>query len=242
MSSDCLLYVRRCALFMALVFLFVVLCGCQARETNQALQMSDQAQEAAQRKISTDLSATVVHLPEAMRQQQRQLIEEILLLLAASRDSIRPALALSQGNEPAPETRTTAELAYQQPKEFARQSAIQTGRAHAEVEGYLSYVRAAAFIAQYGQQLATDWLSLLLLGTGGVGLAGGALAKGIQAFNSVKRAAKDAVEFGNDALAATKPDEIKKVLDKHKIIQESNGTRNTIKKLGAHASVTTEPL
>lgn len=168
-----------------------------------------------------------------MRAKFKQKIDEILLLLATSRDSIRPALALAQGNEPAPESRTTAEQAYNQPQEFARQSSMQTGRAHAEVEQYQGWMRAASYAASYGQALATDWLSMLLLGGGGVGLAGGLAAKGMQVYKSVKRAAEDAIAFGDDALKATKEPEIKAVLEKHKERQEKHGTRGIIKQIKA---------
>lgn len=223
------------AVLLAVLFL---LCGCQARETNLALQMSDQAQQATQQKLAQDIAPIVVHLPPEMQQAVKQAIDDACQLLTASREAIAPAIALTQGNEPAPESRTTVEQAYSHTASFVRAAAIQTGRAHIETEGYLSYVRFASMAANWGQALATDWLSMLLLGGGGLGLGGGLIAKGITAYRSVKKAASDAVAFGNDMYAANTEDEAQAVIKKHKQHQKDNGTNEMIKQLGAMSVAT----
>lgn len=215
-------------------FICLLFSGCfQFRETSLALQQSDQAQEAVQKKLAHDIAPVVVHLPPELQATVKQALDDACLLLATSRDAIRPALALSQGTDPAPESRTSAELAYGKPQEFARQAAIQTGRAHAEVDHWVATVRGGEIILQYSKALSGDLLSQLLLLLGGGGLAGGVGVKLFTVYRSIKQATKDAVSFGNDALNSDTPEQKAATIEKHKALQANNKTRDFIKSLGA---------
>lgn len=66
---------------------------------------------------------------------------------------------------------------------------------------------------------------------GAVAGSGGIAAAGYTALKNLKLGAalKDAVAFGSDAIAATTPDQIKDVQDKHRAIQLHNKTRDIIR-------------
>lgn len=64
-----------------------------------------------------------------------------------------------------------------------------------------------------------------IAGGGGIAAAGFTALKNL----TLGAALKDAVAFGSDAIAATTPDQIKEVQDKHRAIQLHNKTRDVIR-------------
>ena len=223
-------------------FLFVLAillpCGCQQRETHLALQQSDQAAEGAQAIVAERIAPLVAGLPPEIHAAITAALDDVTLLMVSARESLRPALALTAGNEPPPETRTTVRQAVEYPHEFVRAAAVQTGRAHVEVEGYLRWVGVASFAVRWGTALAGDLASQLLLGLGGSGLIAGLLGKGVQLWRTaktattqagdLKRALTDAVAFGTDMEAAETDAQAEQVKDRHKVLQANSGTRPLI--------------
>lgn len=229
-----------CLRFLAVlgsVLAVLALCtGCQVRETNKALQQSDQAQEGAQRVLAEKLAPRVVLLPVEIQAEVKAAMDQVCALLASSRTSLRPALALTAGNEPPPTVDTTVEDAVERPQPFITKAAMQAGRASAEVEQIGWWLSVASVAMLWGQSVGGGLLSqLLLVAGGGTGIAA-LVAKGVQMFRELKTAKAatvDAVAFGNDAARAMTPEELKSVVDAHERRQSINGTKAVIQKAGA---------
>ena len=222
-------------LALCVLLAILLLSGCQARETNLALQQADQATEGAQIILAQKVAPVVAQLPDELQAAVKKALDDACQLLTSARESMRPALALTAGNEPAPETRTTTDLAVTKPADFIRQAATQKGRADIEVEDYLSYLKVGEILIKYGQAIGGDIMTQLLLLLGGGGATTALLAKGVTAYRSVKKAAQDSIAFGNDMAKANTDDDALAVIDKHKALQKANGTNGIIKKLGANS-------
>ena len=89
-----------------LAVLALLCLGCQARQTNIALQQSDQAQEAAQKIV---IERIAPRLPADVQASVKESMDQVIALLSASRTSIRPAIMLTSGGEPLPNPGTTVE-------------------------------------------------------------------------------------------------------------------------------------
>lgn len=217
--------------------------GCAARETNKSLQQSDQAQEAAQRVLAEKLAPLIAQLTEEANRQAREAIDQVLQLLASGRGSLRPALALTAGNEPPPPVDTTVEEAVQNPHAFTTKAAQQTGRAQVEVENIGWWLSVASIVIQYGQAIGGSLASQLLTGTGMGGLATAALLLWRQTA-TLRRALGDSVQFGNEAVDI-KPDDDKArgaLVKRHKERQRLHGTQGLIKAAGAAVQAPSPPV
>ncbi len=221
------------------LFLLAILlpCGCQQRETNLALQQADQAVEGGQAIISERIAPLVAGLPPEIHAAITAALDDVVLLMTSSRESLRPALALTAGDEPAPESRTTVRLAVEHPQEFARVAAVQTGRAHAEVDDYLRWVSFASFAAQWAAAAGGSLASQLLMGGGAAGLLTSlaALWKTARTARSqiqvLKRTVVDAVTHGEEMEEAETEDDVKAVKKRSVDRQVANGTRPVIKQI-----------
>ncbi len=218
------------------LFLLMILlpCGCQQRETNLSLQQSDQAAEGAQKILAHRVSPLVDGLPPEIHAAITAALDDVNVLITSSRQSLRPALALTAGNEAPPETRTTSTMAAEHPQEFARQAAVQSGRAHVEVESYLRWAGIGEIALQWGQAAAGSLVSQLLLGGGGAGLLAGlaglwktARTAGAQV-QTLKRAVVDAVAHGEEMEQAETEDDVRAVKDRSAKRQIVSGTRAVI--------------
>jgi len=224
---------------LALVFLLMIFTGCQLRETNKALQQSDQAQEGAQRVLAEKIAPKLAQLPLEIQAEVKAAMDQVCALLTSSRLSIRPALALTAGNKPPPPVDTTVEEAVERPQQFTSKAGVQAGRASAEVEQVGWWLAVASVAMLWGQTVGGGLMSqLLLVAGGGTGLAA-LVAKGVQVFRELKiakAATADAVSFGND-VAKVPPNspELNDVIKKHKERQIKNGTRGFIDSAGASA-------
>ncbi len=225
------------ALLLSLLVIFA-LCGCQARETNLATQQADQAVDAAGQLLAQRVAPAVASLPPDVQAAVRSALDDAVLLLTSARESIRPALRLTAGSEPAPESPTSAQAALEHPREFVRRAAVQAGRAEIEVEGYLAWARVGSMALEWGKVAAGDLLSQLLLLTGGGAGAAALLAKGVQIYRKgreLQAATIDAVAFGNDMAKAETDKQAADVITAHKARQDRNGTRKTLQDAGAAA-------
>ncbi len=169
----------------------------------------------------------------------------MVALLTSGRQSMRPALRLTAGNEPAPEPRTTTQDAVERPRAFVRLAAVQAGRAEAEVEGYLGWANVGALVLDFGKAVAGDLLAQVLLALGGGTGAAALLGKGVQVWRKAKElqaATTDAVAFGNDMANAQTNDQAAAVVKLHKARQARNGTRKAIQAAGAAVSIPDDPL
>lgn len=226
-------------------WLAIALCGCQARETNKAQQQAIQATQASQQVLARDVAPAVASLPPELQAKVKEAIEQVCQLLTSAQASMQPALVLTAGNEPPPQVETTVEEAVERPAQFIAKASQQVGRAQVEVERIGWWLSVGAVAMQFGEAIAGDLMSqlLLLLGGGtGAGAAGLAVlrlwqngkklaAEAIQA----KRAVADAVQFGNEA-ADVPPDDAAARADlvrRHKERQRLNGTQDLIKQAGA---------
>lgn len=232
---------RRALLIVALALFALSFLGCQQRETNLALQQADQAIEGAQTIIVEKIAPLVASMPPEIHAAITAAFDDVGLLLTSGRESMRPGLSLTAGNEPAPETRTTVRLAVEHPQEFSRAAAVQTGRAHVEVEGYLRWVGVATFAMQWATAVSEDLLSQLLLGGGAGGVLLGLLGKGAQLWRTaktataqagdLKRALVDAVTHGEEMEKAETEDDVKAVKQRSIERQVATGTRPIIKQV-----------
>lgn len=232
-----MIYCLRFLVVLGTVLAVLTLCtGCQLREINKALQQSDQAQEGAQRVIVEKIAPKIALLPLDIQAEVKAAMDQIVALLTSSRTSLRPALALTAGNEPPPPVDTTVEDAVDRPQQFITKAAVQTGRASAEAEEIGWWLSVASAAISWGQHVGGSMLSQLLLLAGGGTGAAALLAKGVQMFRELrttKTAVGDAVAFGNDAAKAMTPEALKSVVDEHERRQILNGTKAVLQRAGA---------
>jgi hypothetical protein len=223
----------RAVALLVILWLILVLCvGCQARETNLALQQADQATEASQRVMAEKIAPHVAALPPDVQQSVKDAMDQVCGLLTSARTSLRPALTLTAGNEPPPQTDTTVEEAIEKPQQFTAKAAMQVGRATVEVERIGWWLQVSAVALKFGEAAGNNLLALILGGSGGTGLL---VAGVLRHVGRLKTAVSDAVKFGNDAVAVA-PDDAdarRQLIVKHKAIQEANGTKRLIKQAGA---------
>lgn len=217
---------------LAVVILALLLCSCQHRETNIALQQSDQAQEAAQRLLAERVAPRLAGLPVDAQSSVAATMDQIVQLLTASRTSIRPAIILTAGGEPLPDVRTTIDDAMDRQAYFITALGVQAGRAEAEVERVGWYAAIGSAVIKLGLSAADNWLSVML---GGGGIGGILLAFGARHIGKLKTAVRDSVAFGNEALEVdpSSPDQRRNLVARHKEIQKINGTRSLIDSAGA---------
>lgn len=228
-----------------LILACVLVLGCQARETNKALQQADQAAEGSQRVLAERVAPVVAKLPPELQTEVRAALDQAVALLTSCRTSIRPALALTANGEPPPPVDTTVEEAVARPQVFISKAAMQTGRAAVEVERIGWWLSVGVVVLQFGQAVAGDMLSQILLLVGGSTGTAAVLAKGIQLWRTAKQATQeakglqvavaDAVAFGNDMSQADSDTQAAAVITAHRTRQERNGTRKAIKDAGAAA-------
>lgn len=227
------------------LWLILALCGCQARETNKALQQSDQAQEAAQRVLAEKIAPRIAALPVDVQAEVKTAMDQVCQLLASGRASIRPALTLTAGNEPPPTVDTTVEEAVSRPQEFIRKASAQVGRAEVEVERIGGWLATGAFVLKWGEAIAGDLMSQLLLllgGSTGAGAAGLAVFRLWRQAKVAKQAVEDAVSFGNEAASVDPKDSQAKsdLVKRHKARQKNHGTRSLIDSVGAAVTLDTK--
>lgn len=228
----------------ALAFLacaILLLCGCQARETNKALQQADQAAEGSQRVLAERVAPVVAKLPPELQSEVRASLDQVVALLTSCRTSLRPALALTANGEPPPPVDTTVEEAVARPQAFISKAAVQTGRAAVEVERIGWWLSVGTIVLQFGQAIGGDLLSQLLLVAGGGTGAAALLAKGVQVYRKARElqaATVDAVAFGNDMAKAETNEQAAAVVDAHRKRQDRNGTRKAIQLAGAAVQAT----
>jgi hypothetical protein len=230
---------NRVCLFLLLPFLLLST-GCQLRETNKSLQQADQATEASQKILAEQVAPQVATLSEENKKAVEAALNKICSLLNSARSSIRPALTITAGNEPPPQVDTTVEEAVERTEQFVAKAAMQTGRATVEAEKVSWWLQVTAMALKFGETTASGWMTLLLSGGGTAGLLAAGVLKHI---SKLRTAVKDAVQFGNDAVAINPEDaEARKhLIEKHKKIQEENGTKNVIKSAGAAVKAPTTP-
>lgn len=206
--------------------------GCQMRETNLALQQADQAAEASQRVLTEKIAPHVAALPPDVQQAVKDAMDQVCNLITSARTSLRPALTLTVGNEPPPQSDTTVEEAVERPSQFIAKSAMQTGRAAVEVERVGWWLQMSAIALRFGEAAGSNLLAIILGGSGGLGLTIAGLMRHI---GTLRTAVKDAVSFGNDAVAIAPDDHEarRQLLIKHKAAQRANGTQAVIQRAGA---------
>ena len=130
------------------------------------------------------------------------------------------------------------------------------GRVRIEVGAALFVVvdelELGAFALKWGQAIAGDLVSQLLLALGGGTGVAAVVAKGVQVYRTLgklrtegqelRTAVGDAVAFGNDMADAETNKQAAAVVTAHKKRQSRNGTRKVIQAAGAAVSAPPDPL
>lgn len=214
---------------LILAILALLCLGCQARQTNIALQQSDQAQEAAQKIV---IERIAPRLPADVQESVKESMDQVIALLSASRASIRSAIMLTAGGEPLPNPGTMVQDAMDRHQQFISEVSIQAGRAEAEVEQIGWYASIGTMLVKFGQEGGGNLLTMLLGGAGGGGLL---LAGALKYVGRFKTAVRDAVAFGNEAIETNPQDVVQRniLIERHKEIQKTNGTQAIIRSAGA---------
>ena len=212
-----------------LAVLALLFMGCQNREVNLAIQGADQAQEAAQKII---IERIAPRLPVDVESSVRESMDQIVRLLTASRVALRPALALTAGDEPMPMPETSVVDAMQWPEEFISLLGVQTGKAEFEAKKVAWYASIGNMLVKFGQEGGGSLLTMLLGGAGGGGLL---LAGALKYVGRFKTAVRDAVAFGNEAIEINPQDVVQRniLIERHREIQKTNGTQAILRSAGA---------
>lgn len=230
-DRDLLLDLMAVPFWLALAF---VLAGCGGhRETGKALAQADQGIQAGSQLLASPEAKAILsdsRIPEDLRARWAKQIEASLALFDQARVSLAPGIALAGGGEPI-QVDTTVEEAVRDPASFIRKAGRQAARAEVEVERLLWWQAVGRTVFELGQVAAGDWLSALLLGSGG---AGGLLLTGLTLFRRLARdgqVKRAMVEYSQDVAQAATPEQVEAVKEKHAKRQ---------RKQGIHAAVVAE--